>query len=89
MPDIPAGQAPDSGAGRKLPVVPLAGNTLVFHEAERRQLFRIAGVLVLPLGAEIELPDGQNVEVTRVRLLAPGVPGDPVTVCLGVKPMDR
>lgn len=50
---------------------PAAEYTIVFDMRTQRQVMRIPGVVVLPVGAEIELmiPD-VNVTVQRVRLLA-------------------
>ncbi len=74
-------------------IVPLAQYTVV-HDLDRKEaIMRLEGVVVLPIGAEIELESPQiSVTVKRVRLLA----GSDVVqraVCLDVRrpaaPMPR
>lgn len=63
----------------------LGARTLVFNLKENEQIFWLDGVVVLPVGSEIELMDPNvNAKVVRVRLLAGG---DNVThdVCLDVE----
>ena len=69
-----------------LKIMPVAQYTVVHDVDDNRVLMRIAGVLPLPLGAEIELLSPNiNVTVVRVRLLASAGDGQPMTVCLDVK----
>ena len=50
---------------------PAAEYTVVFDTRTQRQVIRIPGVVVLPVGSEVELMHpGTNVTVQRVRLLA-------------------
>ncbi len=70
---------------REVPVFPLGGETIVFDRAGNRQVMRIQGVVVLPIGAEVELPNrDMNATVVGVRLLV-GTPTHPVQVCLDVQ----
>jgi hypothetical protein len=69
-----------------LKITPIAPYTVVHDVDENRVLMRIAGVVSLPVGAEIELVDPNiNVMVVRVRLLASPGDGQPMTVCLDVR----
>lgn len=63
----------------------LAEETVIHDRARNRQIMRLRGRVVLPVGAEIELTD-PNVTATviDVRLLAGG-PTWPARVCLDVK----
>lgn len=61
----------DSDGARATLKPPKAKYTVVLDSRTGRQVMRIPGVVVLPVGAEVELraPD-VNVRVERVRLLA-------------------
>ncbi len=65
---------------------PHLGDMTIVHDRERNlQVMRIQGVVVLPVGAEVELSNPNvNAIVTGVRLLA-GADEDPVHVCLDVR----
>lgn len=64
----------------------ILGQTLVNDLKNSRQLLWIDGVLVLPVGAEIELLNPNvSAKVVRVRLLAPALPQNTVRVCLDVE----
>ena len=59
--------------------------TLLFDKEHGGSFMRIAGIVPLPLNAEIELVDPNvSVRVVRVRLLA----GDPAVLCLDVVPIE-
>ena len=67
-------------------ITPVAQYTVVHDLDENRVLMKIAGVVPLPVGAEIELLSPNiNVTVMRVRLLAGMGEGQPATVCLDVR----
>ena len=68
------------------PPTPQLGGFTVVHDRNRnRQVMRIRGVVVLPVGAEVELTEPNvNAVVEGVRLLA-GSNTLPVHVCLDVK----
>jgi hypothetical protein len=69
----------------EIPVKALGDYTLVFDKARNKPILRLAGVLVLPVGSEIELVNPNvNARVVRVRLLAPA-PGVPAVRCLDVE----
>jgi hypothetical protein len=64
------------------PVVALGPRTLVHDRTSNRQVMWIAGVVVLPIGAQVELGEpNENVTVVGVRWLA----GDPGVVCIDVE----
>jgi hypothetical protein len=66
------------------PTLALHSQTLVFDRARRREIMRIQGVLVLPVGSTIELADPDvSAIVVGVRLSA-GAEETPVEVCLDV-----
>ncbi len=68
-----------------IPELDLAGTTIVHDRARNMQVMRIRGVVVLPVGAEVELVDPNiNAVVIGVRLLA-GNENIPVNVCLDVE----
>jgi hypothetical protein len=69
---------------------PQLGDLTVVHDRKRNmQVMRVQGVVVLPVGAEIELTNpNANATVTGVRLLASG--GNvPAHVCLDVEVPDE
>jgi hypothetical protein len=67
------------------PKLQLAGRTLVYDKERDLHVMWIQGVVVLPVGAAIELSHPNvNAEVIGVRLLA-GSTAHPVGVCLDVK----
>lgn len=73
------------------PTLALDGRTLIFDRKRNMQVMRLDGVVVLPVGAEIELVEPNvNARVTGVRLLA-GKPttdeseGFPASGCLDVE----
>ena len=67
------------------PVHELRPETFVHDRARNEQVMRIQGVVVLPIGAEIELVNPNvNATVVGVRLLA-GSEHVPVAVCLDVE----
>ncbi len=67
------------------PVLELRPETFVHDRARNEQIMRIQGVVVLPIGAEIELVNPHvSATVVGVRLLA-GSEHVPVAVCLDVK----
>lgn len=72
--------------GEYTPETPLLQDyTVVFDRARNEQVMRIKGVVVLPVGAEVELTDPHvSAIVTGVRLLA-GNKTTPVAVCLDVQ----
>jgi hypothetical protein len=81
----------DKKGERTTPTIELDRRTLVFDRERNKQVMRLDGVVVLPVGAEIELIE-PNVSaiVTGVRLLAGwptknGSKGNPSTVCIDVK----
>ncbi len=60
--------------------------TIVHDMESGTRIGVIEGVVVLPVGSVVELTNPNiNVTVERVRLLAAGGPGCPVTVCLDVR----
>jgi hypothetical protein len=61
----------------------VAGYTLVREQQFQHPLFVLDGLVVLPIGAEIELSD-RCARVTHVSLMA-GTPTEPSTVCLDVE----
>ncbi len=67
-----------------IPTLQLAGHTIVVDRERQEVVMRIESVLVLPIGAIVELTD-PNVDATvvAVRLLA-GTTRMPATVCLDV-----
>jgi hypothetical protein len=66
------------------PVHELRPETFVHDRARNEQVMRIQGVVVLPIGAEIELVNPNvSATVVGVRLLA-GSDHVPVAVCLDV-----
>ena len=66
------------------PVLELRPETFVFDHTRNEQVMRIQGVVVLPIGAVIELVNPNvNATVVGVRLLA-GSDRVPVAVCLDV-----
>ncbi len=66
------------------PVHELRPETFVHDRARNEQVMRIQGVVVLPIGAEIELVNPHvSATVVGVRLLA-GSANVPVAVCLDV-----
>ena len=75
----------DAHGGRDIPEYGLRGKTLVFDRERQRQVMWIVGVVVLPIGAEVELMEPNvNAEVVGVRLLA-ATKSDPAAVCLDVR----
>ena len=72
----------DPDGGRATITPPAAEYTIVFDMRTQRQVIRMPGLVVLPVGAEIELmiPD-VNVKVQRVRLLSCS---DKVPVCVSL-----
>jgi hypothetical protein len=68
----------------------LVGRTLIFVPEHAGQVMEIDGVVVLPVGAEIELtkPEIITYRVTKVRVLAGSETG-PVQVCLDVVAVPR
>ena len=67
------------------PQLRLAERTLVYDKERDLHVMWIQGVVVLPVGATIELCNPHvNAEVIGVRLL-PGSTSHPVAVCLDVK----
>ncbi len=63
----------------------LGGQTIVMYRVRNKQVMRIQGVVVLPVGAEVDLIDPHvNARVIGVRLLA-GDNQTPVDVCLDVE----
>ncbi len=75
----------DENGGHVVPELQLDAVTIVHDRARDRQVMRIQGSVVLPVGAEIELTDPNlTATVTGIRLLA----GDAFTaahVCLDVE----
>jgi hypothetical protein len=70
------------------PLHELRQETFVHDRARNEQIMRIQGVVVLPVGAEIELvTPNVNATVVGVRLLA-GSDHVPVAVCLDVEVPD-
>jgi hypothetical protein len=68
-----------------IPQVKLGGTTVVHDKARNQKVMELDGVVVLPVGSTIELPDSQDsAEVIGVRLLSP-VDDYPAHVCLDVK----
>jgi hypothetical protein len=68
-----------------IPQVGLGGETIVHDKARNQMVMRLQGVVVLPVGATIELPESpESAEVVRVRLLSPS-DNHPAHVCLDVK----
>ncbi len=68
-----------------IPELQLSAVTIVHDRARNRQVMRIQGVVVLPVGAEIELTDPNlTATVTGIRLLA-GDSFTPAQVCLDVE----
>ena len=66
------------------PVHELRPETFVYDRARNRQIMRIQGVVLLPIGAQIELVSPNvHATVVGVRLLA-GSEHVPVVVCLDV-----
>ena len=70
-----------------IPSVGIEKYTVIFDLSSNKPLLRIDGVLVLPVGSEIELPvpQSKNLRVERVRLLTPASPSEGVAVCLDVR----
>jgi hypothetical protein len=69
-----------------IPIYRLSGQTIVHDFDTQEQMFRIDGVVVLPVGAEIELVNSNvSAKVVRVRLLAAPTIEHPVTVCIDVR----
>ena len=67
------------------PKVQLSERTLVYDKERNLHVMWIQGVVVLPVGATVELTNPNvNAEVIGVRLL-PGGTSHPVGVCLDVK----
>jgi hypothetical protein len=67
-----------------IPTVELAGSTLVVDRERQEVVMRIKKVLILPVGAIVELSDPDvDATVVAVRLLA-GTTRMPATVCLDV-----
>lgn len=87
-PDAPWPMAPRLRAATTTDEVSLLGmsaRTLVFDRPQQRQVMWIEGVVVLPVGAEVELVSPNvNVQVVGIRLLA-GTTTWPVQVCLDVQ----
>ena len=78
-------QGPVHPMEREEPVFPLGGETIVHDRARNRLVMRIRGVVLLPIGAEVELTNPNvNATVVGVRLLA-GTSTRPVHVCLDVE----
>ena len=75
----------DESGGHVVPELQLGAVTIVHDRARDRQVMRIQGTVVLPVGSEIELTDPNlTATVTGIRLLA----GDAFTaayVCLDVE----
>lgn len=71
--------------GTYAPPTPELGSWTAIHDRARNlQVMRIQGVVVLPVGAEVELVDPNvNAKVVGVRLLA-GTNRFPAHVCLDV-----
>ena len=68
-----------------IPEYDLGGTTVIHDRARNTSVMRLRGVVVLPVGAEIELPFSlDSAVVERVRLLA-GSETDPPCVCLDVR----
>jgi hypothetical protein len=66
-------------------IVDLDGHTIVFDRQRGLQVMRIKGLVVLPIGAEVELVDPNvNAVVKGVRLLA-AAGTSPACVCLDVE----
>ncbi len=66
-------------------IVELDGDTVVFDRERQLQVMRIRGLVVLPIGAEVELIDANvNAIVKGVRLLA-AAGTVPARVCLEVE----
>ncbi|MDP9355680.1 MAG: hypothetical protein M3R02_10455 [Chloroflexota bacterium] len=66
------------------PTLQLGGRTLVFDRARSAQVMWIQGVVVLPVGAEVELVEPNvTARVINVRLLA-GYSDIPTALCLDV-----
>jgi hypothetical protein len=67
------------------PAFKLGRRTYVHDQARGKPIMYIDGVLVLPVGSEIELPGTSiSAEVVRVRLLDGSATGE-ARVCLDVK----
>lgn len=67
------------------PVRELGGLTVIHDRENNTQVMTIKGIVVLPVGAEIELTEPNvNAVVTGVRLLA-GTNHSPAHVCLDVR----
>jgi hypothetical protein len=68
-----------------VPSIPLAEYTVVIDRERNRQVMIIRSVIVLPIGAEVELTDPNvNAQVVGIRLSA-GDESLPPTVCLDVR----
>ena len=74
---------------REIPILALATRTLIFDNKTSQQILWIDGVVVLPIGATVELTKPNlPATVVGVRLLA-GLPGGPpAMVCLDVNVPD-
>ena len=77
----------DGSKTMSIPSVGIEKYTVIFNLSSNKPLLRIDGVLVLPVGSEIELPvpQSKNLRVERVRLLTPASPSEGVAVCLDVR----
>jgi hypothetical protein len=69
--------------------VKLEGHTVVHDVVTNRAFMTIDGIVVLPVGAEIQLASpNANARIIGLRLL-PGLDHNPVTVCLDVTVPDE
>jgi len=75
----------DENGEYRLDPIPLGTKTAVVDGERNRVVMVLDGVVVLPVGAQVELlrPNVSAI-VTGIRLLA-GTPTDPATVCVEVK----
>jgi len=77
----------DTGLPGHAPLTPLSGETVLVDRARDRPVLRLAGTVVLPLGATVDLPaSAQSAVVVGVRLRsgAPGGNADAMTLWLEV-----
>ncbi len=71
-----------------VPQVGVGPYTYVHDKQRNRQVMRLDGMVVLPVGSRLELPDSpESAEVVGVRLLSPSK-NHPAHVCLDVKVPD-